>query len=133
MYDFIGAAFKDGGIVLGFFTVFSVFFFIILNHFLKQSTSLTNIVLKQHESFNKMNENWQRIVDEHTTASKEYHVRASEADKYQREEHLKILDGMVNLLTTFKDEHRQRGQENRDVINELEKICHIVEKCEKLQ
>lgn len=133
MYDVIAAAFKEGGVILGFFIVFSAFFFIILNHFLKQSTKLTDIVIAQHASFNTMNTNWQRIVDEHTAASKDYHTRAQEADRYQREEHVRILDSMAVFMTTFTAEHRARAAENKDVVNELEKICHIVERCEKLQ
>jgi len=142
MIEIIPKVFQDGGIVLGFFTVFSIFFFIILNHFLKQSKESFGIIMAQNAAFNTMNENWQKVVDEHTAMSKEYHLRAQEADKYQREEHLRILDFMTKvkdgskedmdkLLITFKEEHRRRSEENKDIVVELGRICATMDKCEK--
>jgi len=123
--------FKEGGIIVGMFVVIAFFFFTILKYFIDQGSTLMEALLKQQESFQAMNQNWQKIIDEHTAQAREFHTRSAEADRFQRDEHLKIMDGITTVIKTFIDEHNKRSRESIEILNGLKTICAQVEDCDK--
>jgi len=107
---------------------------------------------------NKERENWQKIIElerqatidsmsqitraleTHNSRAKEYHKQIRDAHNFQREEHIKIMDGLNRVVETlgvmkaqmesnferFKMEHKNRENESGQVLaalRELTKNC----------
>jgi hypothetical protein len=61
---------------------------------------------------------FQACINDHTSQAKEFHTQVSEAHKYQRDEHEKLLSGLIK----FEKEHQNRQNESSRMIELLEKL-----------
>lgn len=77
----LGAKYGIGALVI---VVLCLISYRIIRHILAQS----DIILKQAMEAQK---EWQRVIEAHNTRAAEYHTQITEAHRFQREEHMKIL------------------------------------------
>lgn len=76
-------------------------------------------------------DNLSRSIQEHSIQAKDFHDSSREANKFQRDEHAKILEGINEVLTTFTAKHNDRNKECLSIISKLDSIEKVIVKCEK--
>lgn len=80
----------ENGIGVGLAGIIAFMFYKVLMHTLKQQENILNMATEQ-------NEKWQKTIDEHTAQAKIFHEQSNDAHKYQREEHLKMMEYLGKL------------------------------------
>lgn len=128
--DFI-TIFKEGGLVGVFAIVICVILFFIIKHFLDQNTAIFNAFVSAQGKFLEINAGWQRALDAHNAAAIDFHTRAADADKYQREEHKKLEDEIIDIKAITKDAHSARALEHQKMFDKLDMVGKVIDKCEK--
>jgi len=92
----------------------------------------------------KEREGWQQVMQSFLTKFEEHSVDArnrykglEEANRYQREEHIKLIEGLnklcmraevmgnslENTIATFKDAHLARSYENKGILENVQTLC----------
>lgn len=120
-------ALTESGLAIGFGIAVTLLLFFIVKHILKQQEKIMDMATIQ-------NMGWQKALDEHTAQAKAFHETSSDAHKYQREEHLKCIDGIstvchaLELSSEGNKSFRNFVSENLDVRKkEQEKILIALE------
>lgn len=88
---FVEAVVKNG-LGAGMAVTIAFMFYKVLMHILRQQESIMQMATMQ-------NEKWQKSLDEHTSQARQFHEQVAEAHKYQREEHIKMLEFLNTICT----------------------------------
>jgi len=74
-----------------------------------------------------------RAIDDHTSQAKEFHMEVRNAHGYQRDEHNKIMDGVVTVCSELKrcsdqqqDNADQRQKEHEKMITNLDEQYKVL-------
>lgn len=131
MEQFIVELYRAGGLLFVFAGGLCAILYFMMKHFLKQNDKILDALVIHQQKFADMNLGWQKVLDAHNANAIEYHARAAEADRFQRDEHKEIYAKLTFMQETFKAEHSNRALENQKVVSKLDEICKVVEGCEK--
>lgn len=61
--------------------------YLIIKHILKQSDKILDSAMTAQKE-------WQRAIDEHTAQAKSFHDQVTEAHRYQKQEHEKMIENL---------------------------------------
>ena len=91
--------------------VVTILFFVI-----KCTLATTKDILSQlyriTEAFNTSQSHWADVLKEHTEQSRSFHEEVRDANKYQREEHLKMLENQVKICNCLEQTEKTLGRIN---------------------
>ncbi len=98
---------------------------------------------KERQAMQMIMDGYLATLKEHSNDAKQRYKTTDEAHKYQREEHVKMMEGitlsistlnltsqsLTNAVDGFKESHRQRAKESEAIVNGMKDIADHCVKC----